>query len=762
MSALVSLSIKHLRGATSQFELKFDKSKKLTVLYGENASGKSTICDALEMLGSGNVGSLDDRGLGRTERYWPTLGRAAKDIEVVLTSTTGSHTAKVSASGVSVLPPADRPLIQVLRRSQILSLILATESARYKEIAEFIDVQNVETAENELKRSVSDTEADVKTAQTRLGENQAAIERLASQGGYQGTDAIGWARKRLSARTAAPEGQVISALGGLILAFDRLDEQILKAERTADARRSAQADVEAAEKALQIAKSNAGGDGETIRVLEAVDQTLNGADPESCPVCGSKENVAGLGGAVREKIAGLRALSAAQRDYDRAVRSVAASEDEVMSVRKAATEAAETLGTALSDSGLPGAIGRPQEFPSAEPGKWMAWLQQARVAEQTWKAARDESEGQEQLTEAVRGALEQLDRNVVFEKQYSDLLPKLKAAYAAAVEERRTYVDKLLDAISIDVARLYERVHPREGLSTISLAMNPKTRASLQMRADFEGTSGNQPQAYFSDSHLDTLGLCIFVALAKRSDAREKVLVLDDVLGSVDEPHVDRLIEMIYDEAQGFRHVVITTHYRPWREKYRWGHLNNGEIQFVELAQWSSAQGILEANGVPAAIETLREQLAATPPNKLLICAPAGVALEALLTFIVKKYRCRVPVDDGSGLTVGDLLQGFDTKLRSALRSEIRGADAIVETPLAPLIEEIENVCKARNVLGAHFNDVAGHLGDNDAVGFGTAVLKLADAIVDPEHGWPTSDRSGSHWSNSKDTRRLHPLKRPS
>jgi len=42
------LTIKHLRGSVLPFVLPFESGKKLTVVYGENGSGKSTICDALE------------------------------------------------------------------------------------------------------------------------------------------------------------------------------------------------------------------------------------------------------------------------------------------------------------------------------------------------------------------------------------------------------------------------------------------------------------------------------------------------------------------------------------------------------------------------------------------------------------------------------------------------------------------------------------------------------------------------------------------
>jgi hypothetical protein len=40
--------------------------------------------------------------------------------------------------------------------------------------------------------------------------------------------------------------------------------------------------------------------------------------------------------------------------------------------------------------------------------------------------------------------------------------------------------------------------------------------------------------------------------------------------------------------------------------------------------------------------------------------------------------------------------------------------------------------------------------------------LLLVDALTHPEHGWPSNDKSGSYWRNSADSRRLHPLKKPS
>lgn len=87
--SLKSLTIACLRGCTGNFRLLFEPGKKLTVLYGESGTGKSTICDAFEFIGKGRIGSLENRGLGRTESYRPSFGKNAAVIP--LTTAVRSH-----------------------------------------------------------------------------------------------------------------------------------------------------------------------------------------------------------------------------------------------------------------------------------------------------------------------------------------------------------------------------------------------------------------------------------------------------------------------------------------------------------------------------------------------------------------------------------------------------------------------------------------------------------------------------------------------
>ncbi len=139
--SLRTLTVEHLRGSVRPFSLPFEKGKKLTVVYGENGTGKTTICDALEFLGSGKVGSLENRGLGKTNRYWPSVGKSAADVTVTLEADNGTCSARIQKADVVVLPPESRPTVEVLRRSQILSLVQAKPGDRYEAIRRFIDVR---------------------------------------------------------------------------------------------------------------------------------------------------------------------------------------------------------------------------------------------------------------------------------------------------------------------------------------------------------------------------------------------------------------------------------------------------------------------------------------------------------------------------------------------------------------------------------------------------------------------------------------------
>jgi hypothetical protein len=766
--SLKKLTIDYLRGSVTPFVLPFEKGKKLTIVYGENASGKSTICDAFEFLGKGKVGSLESRGLGKTNKYWHSIGRVPADVVVTLETANSTCLAKIVKSEVAVDPVAARPRVEVLRRSQILSLIEATPADRYAEVSRFIDVSGVEASEATLRGLIRDMDGSRGVAIARIQENQDAIGQFWSSAGAPGTDALSWAKVEAT-RDPNESDKELEALAKLQAAYVRLGDypaRLKTAEVAIQAAATAATAVQAkADEQLQTIAKDAG---EIVGVLEAARSYLQKhPDPQACPLCESTEKVEGLSQRITQRLGSFSALQSTRVQVTAAGRNTQQVEHQLAALRDSAKKHAEEFEQARTAFAWSSDIEMPPALAPVDIVALADWLAATANLIAEWKKAETARVDKKQFTKTLKGALKTYVENVATQQELDILLPNLTRTLEIVQEERRSFSDSVLAKIAGEVGRIYEEVHPGEGLNKISLELDPSKRASLSIGASFCGQAGAQPQAYFSDSHLDTLGLCVFLALAAMEGAESTILVLDDVLASVDEPHVERLIEILYAEALKFRHCVITTHYRPWKQKLRWGWLQNGQCQFVELNRWSSQAGMTLIANLPE-VERLRVLLGDVPPDPQSVCAKAGVILEAALDFLTQLYECSVPRRPNHQYTLGDLLPSINKKLRESLRVEVKtgveanGTGIYESRSLTPILDELTRIAQARNIFGCHFNMLSFEFLDSDAVGFGQQVLLLMDTLTDADAGWPRSAKSGSYWATAGESRRLHPLKQPS
>lgn len=767
---LTSLVIENLRGSVAPFTFTFEKGKKLSIIFGENGTGKTTICDALDFLGNGNVGSLDDRGLGKTGRYWHTVGRTPGDVSVKLETSGGNCSATLTKSGVVVDPSNMQPKVKVLRRSQILNLVAAKASERYNAISQFIDVSGVETSETSLRQLIRDIEKKIEVAVAVVQEGRETIERFWEQAGRPDPSALEWAATEI-VKDQSTLDTTRMAIESLKVTFNKLLSYPEQYKSQLTLCSSADEAITAAQKTVNDLNGQVAGEYvEILEILQAAQRHFtHHPQPQICPLCESNENVIGLPAKVASRIA-----SQATANHLKTAKTNLATKQQLLEAQNQRREEliekaladAEKFVTASSNENLPNDIVLPSLPYPTDLAHWKEWLNTSSQLLEKWGEVSDSCAENKKFISTLKASLEALKQNSEVQHELDELVPRLKEALAVVESERKKFTDNILKNIATEVGRLYEVVHPGEGLNKISLELDPAKRASLEIATEFQGQNGTPPQAYFSDSHLDTLGLCIFLALAQKEKPDETILVLDDVLGSVDEPHVERLIEMIYSEALMFRQCLITTHYKPWKQKLRWGWLKTGQCQFVELNKWTSATGITLIRSIPD-IERLRGLLAETPPDPQLVCAKAGVILEAALDFLTILYECDVPRRAHALYTLGDLLPAIDKKLRAVLRVEHKqeqpdGTISYVDKHLAPQLNELIRIMQARNIFGCHFNALSFDLLDSDAIAFGTQVLALIDCLVDHEVGWPRSDKSGSYWATSGETRRLHPLKKPS
>lgn len=770
VAQLKSLSLTAFRGSSTTFKLNFEKKRKLTIIYGENGMGKTTICDGLEFLALGDVGSLNDKGLGGgLEKHWPAKGKAPTDIAVNLEYNDNSTCAgRVVGKDAQIVPPGSRPRIALLRQQQIKRLVEATAGERYKALESFIDVASFEKSEATLRKLVDQLKSDKKSAaESEVGSFQAIQDYYKAAGSPPGQSALVWAEQIVSAPkiNTAPELNAVQTLRSAWFALRPFPDAAIMANTKLVAAEVKLAEAQSALTEAVVAVSETAV--ETVSLLE-LGQTFLHAHPEAevCPLCELPQKGSDLLFSINKRLNDLKAVQTAQQFFIKCKSDATSAAAEAEKVKSNIANAKGAYENAVGAFQWPSHYDFPATKPPEEIEELRSWLGSAEQSAITWANAEGAlTQGAKEIA-ALSSALERHALNTVRKTEVEALLPKVDEALELCKNTRMAFTDKIMAEIATTVGELYELVHRGEGHDKIALQLDPKQRASVKMAASFSGTDV-PPAAYFSQSHLDTLGLCVFLALALKDGPEQKILILDDVLGSIDEPHVERVISMIYEVSKRFRHTIVTTHYRPWREKYRWGRLSPEQpCQFVELAT-RRGDGSMRIKGTLPETQRLRLALDGPEPDLQAICSKAGVILEEALDYLTIKYECTVPRKLTGAYTLGELLPAISDKLRVALKVQVRELlddgswnEEIVE--LKPILDEISTLSAARNLQGAHFNQLSFDLLDEDGLRFGELVHRLASSIVCPEFGWPGKRPSGSYWQNGGQTRYLHPLQRPS
>lgn len=156
------------------------------------------------------------------------------------------------------------------------------------------------------------------------------------------------------------------------------------------------------------------------------------------------------------------------------------------------------------------------------------------------------------------------------------------SAFLAALEtgiraEIRAQSQAILKEITEDVKTMWRILHPGELIDDISLQL-PENDKAIDIALKFHGKKQDSPRLTLSEGYRNGLGLCIFLALARRETARSNPLFLDDVVVSLDREHRGMVVQIL-EQLFADRQVVVLTHDRVWyselrqllKDQKRWG-----------------------------------------------------------------------------------------------------------------------------------------------------------------------------------------------
>ncbi len=156
------------------------------------------------------------------------------------------------------------------------------------------------------------------------------------------------------------------------------------------------------------------------------------------------------------------------------------------------------------------------------------------------------------------------------------------------LESKNLILNNLFYEIKDRFVELYRQLHETDEIEFDALLVSEG--AGVDFKVDFHGRGINAPNALHSEGHQDTMGICLYLALAERlTKGFIDLIILDDVMMSVDAPHRREICNLLANFFKG-RQFFITTHDQTWARQLQ----SEGVIQSknrIEFSNWTIENG---------------------------------------------------------------------------------------------------------------------------------------------------------------------------
>lgn len=297
-------------------------------------------------------------------------------------------------------------------------------------------------------------------------------------------------------------------------------------------------------------------------------------------------------------------------------------------------------------------------------------------------------------------------------KRYKNIRSKKRKLVSITTPAKFKILNNIFAQASIYLTSAFKQISNVNYIDSIELSVANITQTSLSIKIMLINGKSVAPNQIFSEANNDLMVLLLYLSLIRVGVDRgqEKILILDDVLQSVDASIRANFIVYILKELKDWQ-LFITCHDRLWLNQLRFL-FNNASHSFKEfhITNWSFSNGpvIREAN-LSIADNTLKEAIATD--NVRIMASISGLFLEKICQELSVSLNCSIERKPGDRYTIGDLWPSLKKNLR--------------KTSLSSLIEIIDKSLCIRNLLGCHYNEWAEAFSDDEVKEFANSVQEL-------------------------------------
>ena len=297
-------------------------------------------------------------------------------------------------------------------------------------------------------------------------------------------------------------------------------------------------------------------------------------------------------------------------------------------------------------------------------------------------------------------------------QKYKKIKDKKKKLVSIKTPDKFKELEETFAAASVYLTSSFKEISNVNYIEDIELSVAHVSQTSLSIRIKLINGRNVTPNQVFSEANYDLMVLLLYLSLIRVGVDRgqEKVLVLDDVLQSVDANIRASFIVYILKELKDWQ-LFITCHDRLWLNQLKYL-FNNASHVFKEyhISSWSFLSGpVIREENMHSTDDTLKQAI--STGNIRIMASISGLFLEKICQELSVSLRCSIERRPDDRYTIGDLWPSVKKALK--------------KTSLTPLIETIDKALCIRNLLGCHYNQWAESFADNEVMEFATSVQSL-------------------------------------
>ena len=630
------------RGAADSITL--DPNSKSMVVYGENASGKSSFIDAIEhVINKGKIGHLTHEYSGRHQEKGiiNTHTPKGKKTEIHIKFQDGSELAtEINRRGTFTSSGAETIAMNswdyqrtVLRQDEVAAFIHERKGSKYSALLPLFGLHDLEVAAENIRQLVKSVEQQSKLSEIKATITTVEVQRKAEFG--EDDEQINTKIKALHTKYCADKvdttdpvdrcNELETSLNTRIAGFSVDQKKHLILQEVADL--NLQNNVDAVRTAnAKLAGAIEPFIKEKLQVLQSATLFVEKLEDEKeviCPACGRAISVEEFQAHVTSENERLQEISG------------------TFNARKVAIGVlCSTLTSLKSDLGKVDVLSWRDNLNSGVFADSFSYLDginaeslrdnctegdiknikeklqplidtSALSVKDTLPDVTDMSNDMKTI-EASKAVLKAEDL-VATAARINALISFLQSLEQGIREEIKRRSQQVIDEISSDIQKMWSILHPDKAIEDVWLYLPDDTVKAIDIGLRFHGVVQDSPRLTLSESYRNSLGLCIFLAMSKCEASKDRPIFLDDVVVSFDRNHRGMIVELLEKEFSE-RQIVLLTHDREWYAELR-HQLTQSNWTFKVLMPYENPKVGIRWSGKVSTFDDARGQLKSEPPS---------------------------------------------------------------------------------------------------------------------------------------------------